>query len=89
MYINFQSNTVSRSVKTVHTHLLAKQRKLHKYATCNSNLKKSRFSDIHYSITEIQDNFGIYRAIRYQISAKKLFTQTTDGRTDRRRVRQQ
>ena len=40
MYINFQSNRVSRSVKTVHTHLLAIQRKLHKYATCNSNFKK-------------------------------------------------
>ena len=35
MYINFQPNRVSRSVKTVHTNLFAKNRKLHKFATCN------------------------------------------------------
>ena len=35
MYINFQQNRVSRSVKTVHTILFAKKFKLHKFATCN------------------------------------------------------
>ena len=37
MYINFQQNRVSRSVKTVHTNLLAKTRKLHRFSTTNSN----------------------------------------------------
>ena len=35
MYINFQQNRVSRSVKTVHTNLFAKICKLHQFATCN------------------------------------------------------
>ena len=35
MYINFQTNRVSRSVKTVHTNLFVKNCKLHKFATCN------------------------------------------------------
>ena len=35
MYINFQQNRVSRSVKTVHTNLFAKNCKLHKFAACN------------------------------------------------------
>ena len=37
MYINFQQNRVSRSVKTVHINLSAKIRKLHKFAITNSN----------------------------------------------------
>ena len=32
MYINFQQNWVSRSVKTVHTNLFANNRKLHQFA---------------------------------------------------------
>ena len=40
MYINFQKNRVSTSVKTVHTNLFAKNCKLHKFATCNWNFKK-------------------------------------------------
>ena len=40
MYSNFQQSRVSRSLKTVHTNLLAKQRKLNKSAICNSNFKK-------------------------------------------------
>ena len=40
MYIKFQQNRVSRSVKTVHTHILANDRKLHKFATTNSNFEK-------------------------------------------------
>ena len=35
MYINFQQNRVSRSVKNVHTYLFAETRKLHKFATNN------------------------------------------------------
>ena len=40
MYINFQQNRISRSVKTVHTTLLEKNHKLHKCATTNSNFEK-------------------------------------------------
>ena len=40
MYIKFQQNRVSRSVKTVHTHIFANDRKLHKFETTNSNFEK-------------------------------------------------
>ena len=40
MYINFQQNRVCRSVKTVRTNLFAKNCKLHKFATTNSNFEK-------------------------------------------------
>ena len=40
MYINFQQNRFSRSVKTVLTNILANNRKLHKFTTTNSNLKQ-------------------------------------------------
>ena len=40
MHINFQQNRVRRSVKTVHTNLFAKNYKLHKFATTNSNFEK-------------------------------------------------
>ena len=39
MYINFHQNRANRSVITVHTNLFAKNRKLHKFATTNSNFK--------------------------------------------------
>ena len=48
MYINFQQDLVSRSVKSVHTNLFAKNCKLHKFATCNSNFEESRLSDMLY-----------------------------------------
>ena len=45
--INFQQNRLAaRSVKTVHTNLFANNRKLHKYATCNSNFVKSLLSNM-------------------------------------------
>ena len=37
MYVNFQQTRVSRSVKTVHINKFANNRKLHKFATTNSN----------------------------------------------------
>ena len=43
MYINFQQNCVDRSMKTVHTNIFAKQRKLHKFTTCNSNFENHAF----------------------------------------------
>ena len=53
MYVNFQQNRVSRSVKIVHTNLFANNRKLHKIATCNSNFEKSLFSDTNHLISHI------------------------------------
>ena len=45
MYINFQQNWVSRSVKTVRTNIFAKNCKLHKFATINTN---NTFLKINY-----------------------------------------
>ena len=42
MYIYFQQIRVSGSVETVLTNIFANNRKLHKFATTNSNLKKKR-----------------------------------------------
>ena len=43
MYINFQQNRVSISVKAVLTNLLAKIRKLHKFAITNRYLEKKNY----------------------------------------------
>ena len=43
MYINFQQNQVSRSLKTVHTNIFANNRKLHKIATTNGNIAKNNY----------------------------------------------
>ena len=56
MYIDFQQNRVCRSVKTVHTRLFAQYRKLHKFATTNSNLKKILL-DMHHHKTYMYINF--------------------------------
>ena len=53
MYINFQQNQASRSVKTVHTILFANNRKLHQFATCNLNFEKSLLSDMNHQISNI------------------------------------
>ena len=42
MYIKFQQNRVSRSVKTVHTHIFANDHKLFKFATTTSNFFLNR-----------------------------------------------
>ena len=38
---------------------------------------------MHYPLTDIQADFEINRSVRYR--EKKLFPQTTDGRTDNNR----
>ena len=43
MYINFQQNRVSKSVKTVRINLFAKSGNLPKFATTNSNFEKIDF----------------------------------------------
>ena len=42
LHDDFQQNRVSRSVKTVHTILFAQYRKLHKFATTDSNFEKNQ-----------------------------------------------
>ena len=39
MYITFQQNPVIRSVKTVHTNIIAKNLKLHTFETTNSSFE--------------------------------------------------
>ena len=65
MYINFQQNHVSRSVKMAHTNLFAKNGKLHKFTTCFSNFEKSRLSNMHYPTADIQAKFEINRHIGF------------------------
>ena len=72
MNINFQQNRVSRLVKTVHTNLFANNRKLHKFATTNSNFgKKSIISDMHHRVTYMYINF---QQIRVSRSVKTVLT---------------
>ena len=55
MYINFQQTRVSRSVIIVH---MQKNRKLHEFATSNSNFKKkSIILDMHHHKTYMYINF--------------------------------
>ena len=92
MYIDFQQNRVCRSVKTVHTNLSAQYRKLHKFATTNSNFEeKTIILDIYHHKMYMYINFQQNQvktqvmtvSTRYQITTnKKLLTQT-DGTTDR------
>ena len=57
MYIDFQQNRVCRSVKTVHTNIFAQYRKLHKFATTNSNLEKKKIIlDVHHYKTYMYIN---------------------------------
>ena len=58
MYIDFQQNQVSRSLKTVHTNIFANNRQLHKIATINRNIeKKMIISEMHHRITYVYINF--------------------------------
>ena len=57
MYIDFQQNRDCRSVKTVHTNLFAQDRKLHKFATTNSNFGKTILLDMHHHKTYMYINF--------------------------------
>ena len=82
MYVNFQQNRVNKSVKAVHTNLFAKNANCINLQLAIRISKKSRVSDMHYPITDIQANFGINWPIRYQVTAKQTLTQT-DGRTAR------
>ena len=60
MHINVQQNRSSRLVKTMHTNLFAKNRKLHKFAACNSNFEKRSFQ-----ISAIDASLGIVKGRPY------------------------
>ena len=83
MSINFQHNRVSRSVKTVHTNIFANNRKLHRFATSNSNFKKSLLSDMNHLISHIYADFKINRLSRSAITSlqRYFYRQQTDRRT--------
>ena len=51
-------------MKTVHTKLFAKNRKLHKYVTYDLNFKIKLLSDMHHRITYLYINFQQYRVSR-------------------------
>ena len=63
MYINFQQNQASRSVKSVDTKLFAKYRKLHKFATCNSNFKTKLLSDMHNPMSISRPNLKTFSLV--------------------------
>ena len=88
MFINFQQNRVSRSVKTVHTNLFTKICKLHEFATAISISKNHVFR----TCTTLSWKFRpILRSI--DLLDNKLprneIIYTDDRRTDRRRARKQ
>ena len=65
MYINLHQNRVSiNQSKPMHTKLFAKTRKLHNYATYNSNFKTKLLSDMHHGITYLHINFQQNRVSR-------------------------
>ena len=77
MYINFQHNRVSRSVKSqnrIHTNLFAKSRKLHKFASTNSNVENINYfrytSSYNVDVYQLSAKSG-YRSI----DQSKLYTQ--------------
>ena len=83
MYTDFEQNRVCRSVKTVHTNLFAQYRKLHKFATTNSNFEKKQtiLLDIHLHKTYIYINSQQNQVktqvmtvtTRYQFTAKRYY----------------
>ena len=62
MYINFQQNQVSRSLKKVHTNIFANNRKLHNIATTDSNIEKNDYFR----------NASSYNVRVYQFSANSV-----------------
>ena len=80
MHSNFQQNRVSRSVKTVHTNLFAKNCKLHKFVTCNWNFEKSCLSDMHHPLTDFMLILRSIGLLDIEIPRKEIIS--TDGQTD-------
>ena len=81
MYINFQKNRVSRSVKTAHTNLFAKICKLHKFA-----IRISKNHAFRTCTTSSRTFMPILRSIGLldnELPRKEIIS-TDDGRTDNR-----
>ena len=83
MYINFRQNRVSRSVKTVHTNLFAKNRKLQLAISKNHAFR----TDTTPSPT-FRPNLRSIGLLDIKLPRKEIIS-TDDRRTDRRRVGQQ
>ena len=82
MYINFQQNWVSRSVKTVRTNIFANNCKLHKFVTIPIGyIFKSITSDIHHhkstyiSIRDGTKSIPSTRCIGYRVIFKVSVSQ--------------
>ena len=71
----FSANRVCRSVKTVHTNLVPKNCKLHKFATTNSNFEKLTLSDMHYRKAYININFQQNRVSRSVKTVSQIYLQ--------------
>ena len=75
MHFNFQQNRVNRSVITVHTNLFAKNRKLQRFPTTNSNYKKSILSDMHHHKTYMHNNVQQNRVRKSVKTVKQIYLQ--------------
>ena len=91
MYINFQQNRVSRSVKTVHTKLIY----LQNIANCINLQIAIRISKKNHAYRTCTTPYWTFRPILRSIglldikSSRKEIIFTDDRRTDGCRVRQQ
>ena len=85
MYIHFQQNWISRSVKTAHTNVFAKNCKLHKFAPCNSSFEKLRLSDMHYPIATFRPNLRTIGLLDIQLP-NYFYRRQTDRQTDHSRT---
>ena len=76
MHINFQQNRVNILVKTVHTNLFAQYRKLHKFATINSNFeKKKNLLHMHHHKTSIYINFSQNHVETQVMTCSQVYSQ--------------
>ena len=85
MHVKYQLNRDNRFAKN-REH--KKYIKLHKFATCNSNFKKSLLSEMHCPTPDIEANFEKNRTDRYSATVDQSYfherrtDRQTDGRTD-------
>ena len=87
MYINFQQNRVSKSVKTVHTNLFAKICKLHKLQLANRISKNHAFRTCTTSSRTFRPILRSISLLDIEIPQKETISihdRRTDGRHDGR-----
>ena len=78
----FGKTRVCRSVKTVHTNLFAQYRKLHKFATTNSNFEKTILLDMHRHKTYMYINFH-QNQVKTQVVTACTCTSPPNGHSGR------